>query len=170
MFPLYPRNPQQFHSKKKRGKKKRVCCIFDHRPRKRWQGWLKWIRKMNKEKEKKKEQEETKHSLHCRITTMAQAKAQKKKGKKKSREQILDANKGEKEQITNNVSIWFWYGCLTGIWLTNCAFWAFSPWSALLYYFLKNENQQVRELKKKSQRRHPHFQKTSRGNPKEAEL
>lgn len=38
---------------------------------------------------------------------MAQAKAQKKKGKKKSREQILDANKGEKEQITNNVSIWF---------------------------------------------------------------
>ena len=84
---------------------------------------------------------------------MAQAKAQKKKKeKRKSREQILDANKGEKEQITNNVSTWFWYGCLTGIWLTNCAFWAFSLWSALLYYFLKNENQQVKELEKKKRK------------------
>lgn len=170
MFPLYPRNPQQFHSKKKKRKKKNECVASlttDHAKGDKV-GWSESERWTKKRKKKRTRRNKTLSTLP--YYNHGAGKSAKKKGKKKSREQILDANKGEKEQITNNVSIWFWYGCLTGIWLTNCAFWAFSPWSALLYYFLKNENQQVRELKKKSQRRHPHFQKTSRGNPKEAEL
>ena len=152
MFPFTPEIHSNSIPKKKKRKekrKKRVCYIFDHRPRKRWQGWLKWTRKMNKGKKKK--EEEKKNTLYTAVLQpwRRQKRKKKKRKKRKSREQILDANKGEKEQITNNVSTWFWYGCLTGIWLTNCAFWAFSLWSALLYYFLKNENQQVKELEKK---------------------